>query len=170
MTIDIFLDRDGTLIDDTGYISNPTDVRILPSVVEGLKLFILNNYRLHIVSNQSGVGRGIISPAKFSSVEARVSLLFLEEGVVFDSINYCFHVPDDDCHCRKPRTGLFESVSSRFKINKESTVLIGNSASDQGAALNYGILYWGINPTELNSFYRCAEEIVVYFAGKSDAL
>ena len=111
MSVSIFLDRDGTLIEDTGYTSSPDDVRILPGVVPGLQLFRKNNYQLHLVSNQSGLARGKFSRADFDQVETRVNAIFRESGIEFDTVHYCFHGPGENCACRKPNPGLLEQVA-----------------------------------------------------------
>ena len=124
MTIHIFLDRDGTLIKDTGYISEPSNVLILSGVVEGLRLFKSREFHLHIVSNQSGVARGKISMDQFRVVETKVKNVFLSKGLEFESVNYCLHLPEDNCSCRKPAAGLIKKVVEEYKIQKSECVMI----------------------------------------------
>jgi D-glycero-D-manno-heptose 1,7-bisphosphate phosphatase len=162
MTIAIFLDRDGTLIRDTGYISSPQDIRILEGVIIGLKLFIARGYELHVVSNQSGVPRKKITRSEFIDVESHISELFLQHEIAFDSLNYCFHLPWEGCKCRKPDVGLFETVSLEFNLNRNSSVMIGNSEVDRIAAENFGIAFWEVG-VDKQSFLQVAWEVIDYF-------
>lgn len=168
MSINIFLDRDGTLIDDTGYISSPGDVRILRGVIEGLQFFKEHNYGLHVVSNQSGLARGKFTRDEFTQVEQRFESVFLENGITFDSIQYCFHLPSDNCACRKPRTGLLEQVAKVEGINRELSAMIGNSESDRETAVAFGIPYWDVNSVatkkpDQGQFEFPATQVVAYF-------
>ncbi|MDP1720698.1 MAG: HAD family hydrolase [Candidatus Nanopelagicaceae bacterium] len=170
MSVSIFLDRDGTLIEDAGYISSPDDVRVLPGVVQGLQLFRENNYRLHLVSNQSGLARGKFSQVDFEQVEKRVTAIFLASGIEFDTVHYCFHGPEGNCTCRKPKPGLLEQVAKTEVIDKNLSAMIGNSESDKGAAAAFGIPYWDVNDeTELREsqgpFEFQATQVVAYFGG-----
>jgi len=162
MTIHIFLDRDGTLIKDTGYISEPSKVLILSGVVEGLRLLKSREFHLHIVSNQSGVARGKISMDQFRVVETKVKNVFLAKGLEFDSVNYCFHLPEDNCSCRKPAAGLIEKVGEKYKIQKSECAMIGNSIVDEGVARNFGIPFWYVTEQE-DAFYKIAREVVNHF-------
>ncbi len=170
MSVSIFLDRDGTLIEDTGYTSSPDDVRVLPGVVQGLQLFRKNNYQLHLVSNQSGMARGNFSLAEFDQVEKRVNAIFRESGIDFDTVHYCFHGPGENCACRKPKPGLLEQVAKTGVIDKSLSAMIGNSEADKGAAAAFGIPYWDVNiQTDLGGhegpFEFQAAQIVAYFHG-----
>jgi D-glycero-D-manno-heptose 1,7-bisphosphate phosphatase len=164
MTFDVFLDRDGTLIRDIGYISKVSDVELLPGVVAGLKLFKANGYRLHIVSNQSGVPRGIISPHEFKEIEAYINELLAAEDVIFDSLNYCFHLPIDYCDCRKPSFGLLKKVSERYSSKKSMSAMLGNSEVDSQAAKGFGIPFWKVGEVE-NDFFYAAQKVADYFDG-----
>ena len=164
MPFDVFLDRDGTLIRDTGYISKSSNVEVLHGVYEGLRLFREKGYRLHIVSNQSGVPRGKISMLEFKEVETFIDETFKTKGISFDSHNYCFHLPVDSCKCRKPNSGLLEQVSEKYEIDKTKSVMLGNSDVDLGAAKCFGVLFWQVG-TGQKDFYQTAREVVEYFEG-----
>jgi D,D-heptose 1,7-bisphosphate phosphatase len=164
MPFDIFLDRDGTLVRDTGYISKENEVEVLVGVIQGLKLFTEKGYRLHIVSNQSGVPRGKISMLEFEKVENYINEAFRIEHITFDSYNYCFHLSTDGCECRKPKSGLLEKVSEKFEIDKTKSAMLGNSDVDQDAAKCFGIPFWRVGDTEKN-FYQITREVVKYFEG-----
>jgi len=162
MSVDLFLDRDGTLIKDTGYISFPGEIQILNGVVEGLRLFKSKGYRLHVVSNQSGVARELISIENFRLVEMRFLELFSKKDIAFDSLNYCFHSPESGCSCRKPEIGLFESVAERYTIFKDRSAMIGNAEVDERAANKYGVPFWKVDENATN-FISTSREIVNYF-------
>lgn len=160
--MDIFLDRDGTLIDDTGYINSINQVRVMDGVIEGLLLFKSHGFRMHLLSNQSGIKRGLISGAQFDSVAAHVSSIFLSHGIFFESVNYCFHLASDSCECRKPKIGLLKSVSEKYSLQKSDTIMIGNAETDKDAATNFGIKFWMVGTNERN-FREIAEEVVQHF-------
>lgn len=162
MSFDVFLDRDGTLIRDTGYISKISDVEVLPGVVRGLKRFKAKGYRLHIVSNQSGIPRGKVSEREFKEVEIHVNKLFQLENIFFDSLNYCFHLPTAGCACRKPNFGLFTKVSEKYQLDKSRSAMLGNSDVDLQAALNFGIPFWKVGITD-DDFDFTAQKVVDYF-------
>ena len=162
MSFDVFLDRDGTLIKDTGYISKISDVEVLPGVVLGLKRFMAKGYRLHIVSNQSGVPRGKISEREFKEVEIYVNNLFELENIFFDSLNYCFHLPTASCDCRKPDFGLFTKVSEKYQLDKSKSAMLGNSEVDLQAAISFGIPFWKVGIT-VGDFDFTAQKVVDYF-------
>ena len=164
MPFDILLDRDGTLIKDTGYIASKYNVEVLNGVIRGLKLFTKKGYRLHIISNQSGVPRGKISTLEFNEVEKHINSFFLEHDIVFNSHNYCFHLPTDGCECRKPKSGLLEKVSGEYEINKLTTAMLGNSEVDREAAKNFGIPFWEVGQPKTD-FYEIARKVVRYFEG-----
>jgi len=164
--MDIFLDRDGTLITDTGYINSIDRVVVLNGVIEGLLLFKSHGFRLHLISNQSGIRRGMISGAQFDSVAAHISSIFLSHGIFFESFNYCFHLPSDSCECRKPKIGLLRDVSEKYSLQKSEIVMIGNTDADKEAATNFGIKFWMAGENEKN-FRDIAEEVVKHFNGYS---
>lgn len=107
----IALDRDGTLIADTGYLSDPDGVRILPGVAEGLRLLAGAGYRFIVITNQSGIGRGYFTERDARAVNARTEEILRASGVVIERSYYCPHTPEDGCRCRKPGTELAERAA-----------------------------------------------------------
>jgi len=126
----LFLDRDGTLIRDTSYPRDPTLVELLPGAADALRAAREAGVRLVIVSNQSGVARGLITPAEAAAVQRRVVELFESEGVHFDGAYFCFHGPDDGCECRKPAPGLLLRAASELTLSLSGSMMIGDKASD----------------------------------------
>ena len=97
----LFCDRDGTMIRDTGYLRHPAEVEMLPGAARALADASSHGFAIVVVSNQSGVGRGLISHGEFEAVDRRFRAAFAEEGVALDGVYYCLHAPDAGCACRK---------------------------------------------------------------------
>jgi len=134
----IFLDRDGTLIHDVGYLSNPDGVVLLPGVAEALRTLSESNFLLIVVSNQSGIGRGLISWNCHRAVHRKFIELFAREGVLFDDIRYCPHSPAAQCCCRKPLPTTLEHCAHVWGIDLTASFMVGDKASDLLAGLRAG--------------------------------
>src|SRR5436190_16833447 len=102
----VLLDRDGTINFDHGYISDPAEIILLPRAAEGLRRLARSGRHLAIVTNQSGVGRGMFTIAKAKAVNQRLTELLKAEGVQIVATAVCYHRPDEACACRKPKDGL----------------------------------------------------------------
>src|SRR6185437_6946625 len=113
----VFLDRDGTLIRDRGYLADPDGVELLPGVMTALAALRDRRLRLVVVSNQSGIARGMITRVQHLSVDARFRELVLAGGVALDGVYYCEHGPDDGCACRKPNDGMLRAASRDLGID-----------------------------------------------------
>lgn len=129
----VFLDRDGTLIDDIGYISDPEDVRLVPGAADALRGLRDAGFRLVVVSNQSGLGRGLITQEQADAVHHR----FVEElgraGARIDGAFYCPHAPEDGCACRKPLPGLLLDAARGLGLDLGRSFMVGNSDVDRAA-------------------------------------
>ena len=134
----VFIDRDGTVIEYVPYISDPQQVRLIPGAAESLKALADSGFRIVLITNQSGIGRGIYSVQDYEAVSQRFIDLLLEHGVVLDHIEYCPHTPEDNCSCRKPAIGMAESAVAKFGITLTSSFVIGDNRSDIefGRAIN----------------------------------
>ncbi|MFF8289460.1 D-glycero-alpha-D-manno-heptose-1,7-bisphosphate 7-phosphatase [Streptomyces sp. NPDC016309] len=126
----VLFDRDDTLVRDVPYNGDPDRVRPMPGAVEALRLLRQDGIRTAVVSNQSGIGRGLLTEAQVRAVNARVDALLGP----FDAWAYCPHVPEDRCGCRKPAPGLVTEVARLLGVRPEECVLIGDIGSDMGAA------------------------------------
>jgi len=133
----IFIDRDGTINEDFGYISNPDDLIIFPWVAEALRL--INDARLKaiVVTNQSGVARGIYTEDELRLIHSRMIDELGKQGARIDGVYYCPHHPDygderyrRECECRKPRPGLLHAAARDHTINLAHSFVIGDKASD----------------------------------------
>ena len=126
----IFLDRDGTIIEDAGYPNNPKQVQLIPGA--GVALVALSQlvYALVVVSNQSGVGRGIITAQQAKLVHQRFIEVLAQANVQIDASYYCYHSPDDECICRKPAIGMLECAATELDIALNRSVMIGDKLTD----------------------------------------
>ncbi|MDX6448849.1 MAG: D-glycero-D-manno-heptose 1,7-bisphosphate phosphatase, partial [Gaiellaceae bacterium] len=126
----VFLDRDGTLIDDVGYISDPEDVRLVPGAADALRGLRDAGFRLVVISNQSGLGRGLVTQEQADSVHARFLAELQRAGARIDAAYYCPHAPDEGCRCRKPLPGLILDAARDLGLDLERSVMVGNSDVD----------------------------------------
>lgn len=134
----VFLDRDGTIMSDPGYISDPRKVEIFEEAVEALKALKEAGYLLVIITNQSGIGRGYFSHEDLEKVNMRMNSLFEDTGVRFDGIYVCPHVDENKCTCRKPQPGLIFKAAREHHINISVSYMVGNSRSDVMAGVAAG--------------------------------
>ncbi len=133
----IFLDRDGTVIHDTGYIGDPDLVEFLPAVLTALRRFQDAGYRLIVISNQSGIGRGVITQEQYELVARRIADRLSEHGIYIDTY-YCPHSPDDQCECRKPNPFLLLRAAQDLDIDLTRSYMIGDRLTDVEAGAAAG--------------------------------
>jgi D-glycero-D-manno-heptose 1,7-bisphosphate phosphatase len=133
----VFIDRDGTIMEDCVYCSNPKDVRIFHGVPEALRCLKSNGFKLIIITNQSGIGRGLITTEQYRAVEAEV-LRQLGDGLI-DATYFCADVPGQYSKCRKPAPGMIVKATREHHIDLSSSFLIGDSEIDVECAHNAGI-------------------------------
>ena len=136
-----FLDRDGTIIEDPGYLRDPEDIRFIPGAIDALRALQQAGYRLVVLTNQSGVARGLLTETDVRRVNERLTTLLAEAGVRPDGIYYCPHHPDygppeyrRDCDCRKPRPGMIHRAARDLGLNPRRSVVIGDHVSDAALA------------------------------------
>ncbi len=126
----VLLDRDGTLIVEKNYLADPAGVELLPGVGEGLQHLRAAGWKLVVVTNQSGVGRGWFTLADVQRVHDRLVELLAPYGVTFAGIYLCPHTPDEQCNCRKPRVGMIEQATRELVFDPRYAVMIGDKALD----------------------------------------
>lgn len=126
----VLLDRDGTIIVEREYLSEPAGVELLPGAAEGLRRLQAAGFGLVVVTNQSGIGRGFFDEAALAAVHARMRELLSAENITLDGIYYCPHVADAGCACRKPRTGLAEQAARDLGFAAAQTYVVGDKAID----------------------------------------
>lgn len=134
----VFLDRDGTLVRDSGYPHRPEDYELLPGVVEALRRLGAAGFRLAIVTNQSGIHRGYFDEAAFH----RFQRLLLDDlaagGVRIEATYWCPHRPDEHCRCRKPEPALLERAARELDADLPASWVIGDSERDVDLAKRAG--------------------------------
>ena len=128
----VFVDRDGTIIREAEYLSDPAAVELLPGAAEGLRAFRAAGYPVVIVTNQSGIARGYYGEAEYRAVEAEVERQLAEAGVAVLGAYHCPHHPDHTgpCRCRKPEPGLFEDAAAAHDLELSASVFIGDRLRD----------------------------------------
>jgi len=126
----VLLDRDGTIIEERCYLADPRQVEVIPGAVEGLRQLSQLGLGLAVVTNQSGVARGLLDLARLNSIHDRMRELLAAEGVRLDAIYSCLHAPQDDCACRKPRPGMVQAAASELSFEPREAFVIGDKACD----------------------------------------
>jgi lipopolysaccharide heptosyltransferase II len=126
----VFLDRDGTLNYDPGYLKSASELKLLPGVGPALARLKAAGARLVVVTNQSGVGRGLLTLKDLEAVHARLEGLLEQDDAALDAIYFCPHHPDDECRCRKPARGMVDRAASELQLDLRRSYLIGDHARD----------------------------------------
>lgn len=134
----IFLDRDGTVIEECGYLNDPERVKLLPGAAEALAALAADGWKLVVVSNQSGVGRGLISPSQMEDVQARFLEATRQHGVTIDATYICTHSPEDGCECRKPSPFLLQRAAEEHALDLAESWMIGDREGDILCGRNAG--------------------------------
>lgn len=142
----VFIDRDGVINVDHGYVHKVDDFEYVDGVFEATRKLKEMGYLLVLVTNQSGIARGMFSEDEFMSLTEWMDWNFVDNGVEFDGIYYCPHHPEhgvgdykQDCDCRKPKPGMFNTAKSFLKIDMDNSVMIGDKAEDMMAAEAAGV-------------------------------
>lgn len=126
----VFLDRDGTIIEDADYCSRTEDVRILPAVLEAMRLLRFHGFKMAVVSNQSGVGRGYFTETEVEEVNRYIMEKLERCNAGIDGMYYCPHHPDENCSCRKPKPGMILRASEEIGVDLGGSFMVGDKASD----------------------------------------
>lgn len=136
----VLLDRDGVInVERKDYVKSWEEFEWLPQSCEALALLQSHGWHLIIITNQSAINRGFISESILNEIHTRMEEYLLKYNVLLDGIYYCPHRPDENCGCRKPKTGLFEQAFNNFAIERHASWMIGNSMSDLIPALQFGL-------------------------------
>lgn len=128
----VFLDRDGTLIEDTGYLHEPGKVKLLPGVAQAIKQLNEHGFLAVTVSNQSGIARGLYTVADYTAVQRRLAELLEAHGAHLDGAYFCPHHPrfTGPCECRKPGLKLFRDAAEALDIDLARSWWVGDRLSD----------------------------------------
>jgi len=141
----IFLDRDGTLIRDVGYLYRQEQVEILPRVAQAIRLLRGQGFLLVVVTNQSAVARGRLTEEELDRVHDALNARLAQDGAQLDGIYYCPHHPTEgvgpyhaECDCRKPKTGMIVKATSDLGLDPSSSYVVGDQTSDMELAERIG--------------------------------
>jgi D-glycero-D-manno-heptose 1,7-bisphosphate phosphatase len=135
----IILDRDGVINEDSAhFIKSPAEWKPIPGSIDAIARLNQAGYRVVVATNQSGIGRGLFDMATLAAINDKMVEMVFRQGGRIDAIFFCPHTADDKCHCRKPKTGMFEDIAARFKIGLSGVVTIGDSLRDLQAGAAVG--------------------------------
>jgi len=141
----IFLDRDGTIVEDVGYLGECDKIKFLPKVGEAIKLLNENGFKVIIITNQAGVARGYFTEETVKEVNRHIKESLAKERAFIDMIYYCPHHVEgiigkykEECYCRKPNPGMIEKAVSEFGIDLTDSFTIGDKISDIEAGRRAG--------------------------------
>jgi D-glycero-D-manno-heptose 1,7-bisphosphate phosphatase len=142
----LFMDRDGTISEEVGYVNHPSRFRLFPYTAEAIKLLNDHDWLAIVVTNQAGVARGYFSEDVIVQIHDHVRQELEQESVRLDAIYYCAHHPSVgeppyrlDCDCRKPKPGLVQRAATDFEIDLERSWMVGDRYGDVEMARNAGL-------------------------------
>ncbi len=135
----VYLDKNGTLVEDPdpGYVHKIEDFKLLPGVIQGIKK-LSNDFIFIVVTNQSGIGRGIHSEEDMHKFDGMLTNELKRHGIEIKKIYYCPHIPEDLCDCRKPSTKYIKQAAREFNIDLKSSWVIGDHPGDVQLGSNAG--------------------------------
>lgn len=144
----LFIDRDGTINRDCPYCSNPDDLFIYEDTVRIMKQYRNSGYLIIVITNQSGIARGYFTEEQMNAFNARMLQELEKRGVKVDAIYFCPHLPEENCNCRKPKTGLVERAVKEHEILLSQSIMIGDRDDTDGQlARNAGMHFRQVNYT-----------------------
>lgn len=142
----VFLDKDGTLIEDVGYMSSHHQVKFIPGAPEAIKKLNEAGFKVIIISNQAGVARGLVTENMVMTIDKTINKQLLAQGAHFDAAYYCPHHPEHGvypykqaCDCRKPNPGMIKKAQKRFDLDLAKSFMIGDKATDIECGRNAGL-------------------------------
>jgi D-glycero-D-manno-heptose 1,7-bisphosphate phosphatase len=135
----VFLDRDGVINQNReDYVKSWEEVEFLPGVLDALKELASSNYLIFVLTNQSAVGRGLLSLTSLDSMHHQMKTVIENQGGRIDGFYYCPHHPDEHCACRKPAPGLLLKAAADHDLQLAQSFFVGDARSDVEAAVNAG--------------------------------
>ena len=160
----VLLDRDGTINEEIGYVLRPDELRLIPGALEALAELQGLGLGLVVVTNQSPVGRGMITGAELDAIHQRLRELLAEGGVALDRIEVCPHRPDEGCACRKPGTLMVERAVEALGFDPAEGWIVGDHAGDMALGRAVGartiLLRTGHGEEEIGKAGDDADEVV----------
>ena len=144
----IFLDRDGVINTDNGYVSQIEDFHFIDGVIDAMALLKKKGYLLVLVTNQSGIARGLFTEDQFLSLTEWMDWSLADRGVDLDGIYYCPHHPTEgqgkylkECQCRKPGPDMLLDAAAYLQIDLAASYMVGDKSDDMRAAVNAGVAH-----------------------------
>jgi len=153
----VFIDRDGTMVLDKHYLADPTRLDIIPTVPEGIKRLNDAGIPVIIITNQSGVARGIFDEATLELIHQRLLEILEDRGAIIDDLYYCPHMPDAGCDCRKPKPGMMLKARKEHGFDLKRSYVIGDRMMDIEMAHSVGAI--GVLVPEPGDQYHVDAEI-----------
>ena len=135
----VLFDRDGTVIFDRHYLSDPAGVELIPGTGEALARLGRAGIASYLVSNQSGIGRGYFPESAWYACQKRLDELLAQKGAKLEDTRFCPHAPDVSCSCRKPGTGMWESLREAHGLDASACAMVGDKPEDLRFGINAGL-------------------------------
>ena len=134
----VLFDRDGTIMVDKIYQTKPELTELLPGATQGLGRLAEAGFGLVVITNQSGIARGLLTERDLAAVHGRLEAMLAEAGIRLDGVYHCPHRPEDDCRCRKPLPGMAERAAADLGFSLERCVVVGDRECDMELAKGVG--------------------------------
>ena len=135
----VFFDRDGTINIDEGYTYKTMDLKFFSRAIKGLQMLSQSPFKLIIISNQSGIGKGYFKEEDYDAFMKEMIKQLKKEKVRIDAAYYCPHKPDDNCDCRKPRLGNVKKAQKEFNLDLKKSYIVGDKTEDIQTGINAGM-------------------------------
>lgn len=142
----VFIDRDGTLVEEVGYLKMLEDLRFTPRATSALRIFSGLGFLNIVITNQSAVARGILSPKELNKIHNKMRDLAAQEDAHIDHVYYCPHYPEGrmepynvECDCRKPKPGMIFQAREKYGLDLQQCIIVGDKGSDLELAQNSGV-------------------------------
>jgi D-glycero-D-manno-heptose 1,7-bisphosphate phosphatase len=173
----VFLDRDGTINEEVGYLSQPENIRILPDAPDAIKLLKEAGYKVLVITNQSGVARGYYTEDDVQLINKKINEHLMQSGASIDGFFYCPHHPDGiiaeysyACKCRKPEGGMVLEAADKFNLDLTKSFIIGDKLSDLQMAESLGaravLVLTGYGKREMEK-YRNNSSFEIHYIAKN---
>jgi len=134
----VFVDRDGVLIREVNYLKRPEQVQVLKGSAEAVAALRKAGFKVVVITNQSGVGRGYFTLADLKAAHARLASELRKRGALLDGLYFCPHAPDKACACRKPKTLMLRRAARDLKLDMKRSFFVGDTTTDVATALAAG--------------------------------
>lgn len=132
----VFLDRDGTLIEEANYLARPEKLKLFSFAAKAVRLLNESSFLVVLITNQSGIGRGFFSENDLREIHEKLVAELAAQNACLDQIYFCPHTPETDCDCRKPKIGMIRQATQDFSIDLKKSWTIGDKALDVETGYN----------------------------------